>query len=323
MACRSWIERSALIGTLVTTLSFASFARAEPQVEADDDLRRGVALRREGKDAEALAAFQHALERSPSARARAQVALAEQALALWLAAERDLTLALAEKDDPWIKLNREVLERAARIVEAKLAYVVVSSNVDAPEVLVNGASATSGSGADSRARRRVVAGQVTIEVRAPGYEAAQKTIQVAPETTANVALQLRPAPPPGAASAPRDGGAVTTEPRVSDTSNGTQRTVGFILTGAGIAGLGLGVGFGVRAMGAKSDRDADCASGCTQLGVDADRAGRDAALVSTIATVAGLAATGVGIWLVLRTPAPKSSVAMRWTSGFVSVSGTF
>jgi len=287
-------------------------ARAEP--EADDDLRRGVALRREGRDAEALASFQRALARSPSPRARAQVALAEQALALWLFAERDLRLALAEKDDPWIRQNREALERAARIVEGKLASVIVRTNVEHAEVLVNGAPSPE----DEGGRHRVVAGQVTLEVRAAGYAPTSRTLQVPPETTSSVTLALaRTAPESRPSPAP------TPPPLLGPPESGPP-LLGIALTATGVAGLGVGAFFGLRAISEKSTRDAECASGCTQAGVDADRAGRDAALVSTIATVAGVALTGAGIWVLVRSPAPKkAAVGLEWLGPGLRLRGTF
>lgn len=312
MAFRSWTSACVLVSLTATSLAHAG----DPRAEAEADLRRGVALRREGRDAEALELFRHSLERAPSARARAQIALAEQALALWLASERDLRLALAEQDDPWVRQNREALDRALHLVEGKLAYVTVKADAPGLEVLVNGApSPTSADG-----RRRVVAGQVMIEARAEGYSSATRTLQVAPETTADVALELRPRPraaPVPAIASPNDDSA-------RDTGK-TQRLLGLVLTGAGVASAGVGVFFGVRAIDAKSERDADCVGGCTTAGVDADRRGRDAALVSTITTLTGIGLVGVGLFTFFRAPtAPKvGSATLELTGPGARVSGTF
>ena len=65
----------------------APFAHADAQSEADALITKGVGLREKGRDEEALDVFRQALAKSPSARARAQVALAEQALGMWVLAE--------------------------------------------------------------------------------------------------------------------------------------------------------------------------------------------------------------------------------------------
>jgi len=302
-------------------LGLAAEAQAGPREDADAALHRGVVLRREGNDAEALEAFQQALALAPSARARAQVALAEQALALWLAAERDLALALAEKDDPWIRQNREALEGAARVVASKLGWATVTTNVpQLAEVLVNGSPVPAG----DDGRRRVIAGLVTIEARAEGYVSATQTLRIGPETTANVTLDLQPvAREPSAGSpATRAGG----EAGVLSAGS-TQRTAGFIVTGVGVVGLGVGAFFGLQAVSKKDDRDAACAGGCTQEGVDADRDGRAAGLVSTLAVIGGAAATGVGLWLILsarREPAStRASVRLHTTGSWAGLGGSF
>jgi hypothetical protein len=313
MAFRSSTERRraalALALGVGLALSLEGAARAgEP--DAEEDLRRGVVLRREGKDAEALQAFERALATSPSPRARAQVALAEQALALWLLAERDLVLALAEPDNAWIRQNREALERAARVVAGKLAWIVVEPVGPGGTVWVNGIASSPG----PDGRIRVVAGQVGIEVRYEGRAPVSRTVQVAPETTAKVAIEA------GALVSPRakDPGA----PRSPDerrAEGGSLRTTGWVLAGVGVLGVGVGGYFGLRAMSKKDERDADCQSGCTQVGVDADRAGRTAALVSTLALAAGVVATSAGIYLVVTSPSPDSG---RAASVGIGASGT-
>jgi len=301
--------RAAIALLVLASSSVATVAHAR-EPDADDDLRRGVALRREGKEAEALQAFERALARSPSARARAQVGLTEQALALWLLAERDLALALADADDPWIRQNRDALERAARLVAGKLAWISVESS--GTEVLVNGVSSPPA----KDGRIRVVAGQVGVEVRAEGRAPASRTVQVAPETTMKVAIEVGPQLAPPRAKEPIAQRPTPASPPPPPPSGGL-RTVGWVLTGAGVVSLGAGAIFGVRAITKKSERDSECQSGCTQAGVDADRSGRTAGLVSTITLAAGVGATAAGL-IILFTSAPRDDGA----SAAVGFSGT-
>jgi hypothetical protein len=94
---------------------------------ADEDLgtllRRGVALRREHRNEEALAVFQRAVALSATPPVLAQRGLAEEALSLWLDAARDLDAALAAQDDPWIVKNDAPLKRARSVVGQHLPPV--------------------------------------------------------------------------------------------------------------------------------------------------------------------------------------------------------
>lgn len=101
----------------------------------------------------------------------------------------------------------------------------------------------------------------------------------------------------------------------------TQRTVGYIVGGLGIAGLGVGAGFGIDSL-QKRDRSNDHCAGdlCDAQGV----ALRDKAIqsgdISTIATVAGGAALLGGIVLVLTAPkGPSRKEAPPTTASFRAV----
>ncbi len=97
-------------------------------VRADDVdaiISRGVELSRQGRDADALLEFQRAVRLRDTPRARAQTALAEQALGLWVAAEADLLDALVHKNDPWIEKNRATLGAALVTIQSHLGSLEV------------------------------------------------------------------------------------------------------------------------------------------------------------------------------------------------------
>src|SRR5882757_6909692 len=77
---------------------------ASGTARADDEalLRSGVELRRQGRNAEALAVFQEANGERPTPRAQAQIGLAHHALGQWVEAEIALEHALAIDTDAWI-----------------------------------------------------------------------------------------------------------------------------------------------------------------------------------------------------------------------------
>src|SRR5437868_3732788 len=78
----------------------------------EDLLKKGIELRRNGRDREALAEFQRAAQIGRTPRVTAQIALAEQALGMWVEAESHMREALASAQDPWVAKNRAVLEGA-------------------------------------------------------------------------------------------------------------------------------------------------------------------------------------------------------------------
>jgi len=94
---------------------------------------RGLTLRRERRDAEALALFQRAFAASPQPMIRSQIALAEQALGRWSSAEQDLSAALATHDG-WVEANRGVLEKALAVIQSHLTWLTVTSNVQTAQL---------------------------------------------------------------------------------------------------------------------------------------------------------------------------------------------
>src|ERR1043165_4391919 len=72
---------------------------------ADAAIRRGVDLRKQGRDMDALEEFRKGYAVAKTPRALAQIALAEQALGRWVDAESDLEQAMSSKSDAWIRKN--------------------------------------------------------------------------------------------------------------------------------------------------------------------------------------------------------------------------
>jgi hypothetical protein len=201
-----------------TTLAFALFvlfgARAnaqaeDPAAEAEAAIARGVALRQAGNDDEALAAFRQADQRSPSPRAKAQIALAEQALGQWVAAERDLRAALAAVDDPWIQRNREALAAAMNQIASRLGSLEVRTSAPGAELFVNEERVASLPLAEPI---RVAVGTVSLEVRAPGHLAQRRSIDVTSGARLREVFALVAARP------------IEPEPRAGDAGNGARAT---------------------------------------------------------------------------------------------------
>jgi hypothetical protein len=111
--------------------------------------------------------------------------------------------------------------------------------------------------------------------------------------------------------------------RGGGSSGSSQRTIGFVVGGIGLAGLGIGGFFGYRAIQAKGRQTDNCQSSTTcpdyAAAADAHEDGESNGLISTIAFLAGGAATAAGVVLVL-TAGPKAEgsapVALRLTPRF-------
>ena len=130
----------AVIGTLVVLGGSAVAVAAPEQGEsADAFIDRGVGLRSQGKPAEALELFERANAMAPSARAVAQMGLAEISLHRWIDAETHLEAALAHHDSVWIEntKTRETLEKALSDVRLHVGRVRIEGTEGA-EITVDG-----------------------------------------------------------------------------------------------------------------------------------------------------------------------------------------
>lgn len=184
-------------------------------------IKRGVSLRREGKDREALAEFQRALAIRETPQVLAQIGLAEQALGVWLAAEQHLQGALKGKGDPWITRNEPTLRKSLAAVGEHLGGVEIWGEPASAEVIVNGKPiGTLGASPSTR----VIAGTASVLVRADGFEDLTRQIQVSGGGVVRENVQLIPAPtrrapaapPPAVAAAPQAAPAVAVTTAASE-----------------------------------------------------------------------------------------------------------
>lgn len=343
--------KRALVATTVVALQLPSFAHADSASErADALIERGVELRTQRKDGEALKLFRQAYELRPTPRARAQMALAEQALRLWLEAEDHLEQALADGDDAWVTKNRAVLERAREIIRDHLGWVEVSVTPRDAVVRIND------SVAEGPAPTRVLAGRVVVVAEAEGYVTERVRVTVAARATERVRIELERGPE---GSCEING--CTGKLGVCDTDSGRcvacldsedcgqgftceDNACAAVLTcdtdshgpcpkppperdavatgsgpgaltwvalGVGVVGVGAGSYFGLRAFSKKSERDDNCAgSVCNDRGLAADEDGRDAGTLSTVSFAVGALGLGTALVLWLTADDPPPSAAI-------------
>lgn len=182
--------------TLLLALLWTPALFAQTAAEA---VRRGVALRREGNDAAALAAFVTAWELEASGQTAAHLGTTHQALGHWMEAEQFLVRALQPPHDAWIVRNLAALNEALAVVRRHLGTLDIQGAPEGTEVLVDGRPV----GVLPLAPLRVVVGDVTVTLRHAGYVSAVHRVSVEAGTVARESFApLAPAPAPETPTGP-------------------------------------------------------------------------------------------------------------------------
>jgi hypothetical protein len=243
-----------VVGTalIVSLLGAPALCQETPEAR----IARGVALRQEGRDEAALQEFRAVWESSRSARALAQMALAEQALGSWLDAEAHLTAALADATDPWIARNLGPLRESLAEVHEHLSRFDVRCDVAGAELVIAGEVRGA---LPLPAPLRVATGPLTFTVRAPGHVAATRTVVITSAVPLRETVTLEPVPPvvasavpavPAVSVAPPAAPHASDRPHTAPTP--TLRYVGYALLGTGVAALvvsGVFTGLNLSAAG--------------------------------------------------------------------------
>jgi PEGA domain-containing protein len=221
-------------------------AGADSTAQVDRLLQRGIELRKAGQDRLALAEFERAFALSGTARALAQMALAEQALGLWREAHTHVQQALLKGDDPWIAEHRATLEVASREIASQLGSLEVSCNVDGAEVQLDGVVLGHTPLTQPVA---LVAGANVIVLAKPGYFVITREVHVDAGHLSRLNVVLTPNPGASAAtphtaatelSAPAAPNANAARP-AADTGNSTREILFYSALGLTALGVTLGI----------------------------------------------------------------------------------
>ncbi len=223
---------------LILAARSTSAQDAPPPAPDAASVERGIALRQEGRDAEAREEFARAYEATGEPRALAQLALAEQALGRWVDARAHLADALERGDDPWIVEHRETLEGALAVILTHVGQIEVTAEPDDAELAIDGEVCPPG------APRWVPAGEVVVQARAEGHVPLQRTDVVVAGGLTRVHLRLSRALPVAPPAEVPPAGAPA--PRVSVDLTGLHVATVTVASLAGGALIAFGVALGVR-----------------------------------------------------------------------------
>jgi hypothetical protein len=188
-------RRLVLCGAVVAASACALPRRAFAE-EPAALVSRGLELRRERRDAEALTLFQTAYSSAAQPMILGQIALAEQALGRWLAAERDLSAVLATHDT-WADANRSALEKALTVIQLHLSSLTVTSNVESAELWLDDQDL-----GKVGAQVRVMAGPHTLSLRAVDGRTTTRSVELTAGEREHFHLEFSEQPPAPAPPAP-------------------------------------------------------------------------------------------------------------------------
>jgi hypothetical protein len=250
----SLLSASGLVSELAGTGAFADAA------DYDSLMSDAIGQRRAGDDAAALRLFQEAYGLNKTPKALTQIALAEQALGRWSAADKHLRQALESGADPWIKKNRLVIDRSLDIIATHVGQLDLSGKPAGAEVRVDGELV----GALPLPHSiTVTAGGVAIEVSARGYLPIVRSATISAHTLTREIFNLQsmaPVADPGtvpqspsssgstdavAVGVPRskdDAGGVATPPAATQPSGAGSTRLPLVLAAGGLSVASLAFG---------------------------------------------------------------------------------
>ncbi|HEX3905753.1 MAG TPA: PEGA domain-containing protein [Polyangia bacterium] len=189
----------AFVGSVVAVVAAQPLAvGADASADADGQIRHGIELRKAHDDEGAAREFQKAYDQVHTPRAAGQLGLAEQALGRWEDAERHVGEALHAAADTWVVKNRATLDEALGAIQSHLARIEVIGDPEGADVSVNGRVVGK---LPLKEAVRVSAGEVEVELHAPGYVPAQRTLTIVGGQYQRLVLHLAKETPASAGDA--------------------------------------------------------------------------------------------------------------------------
>jgi PEGA domain len=178
----------ASLAAIAVVTSVTSIARAEESPEVEALLKRGIQLRKDGKDEEALAVFLDAESQAPkSVRVLLHVATAAQAASKWLMADEYLKKAMSHGDDPYYLKYKDEIEEVRLATAQRVGHFRALGEPDGAEVVLNGQVIGT---LPMETPKTLEAGTYIMEVTKPGYFRLRRPISVGGGVLTRESVQL-------------------------------------------------------------------------------------------------------------------------------------
>ena len=221
--------------------------------------------------------------------------------------------------------RRDYARKQATMLEPRLPRLVITAPADPPAGLLVTRDGTPIDRAALGVALYVDPGPHEIAAAAPGFVAVAQTVTVAEARTETIALpalqrplppEPRPAQPTAAPATPH-----VTPPRDEEAEPGapssTRRSAGLWVGAGGVAVLGVGLVFGVKASSSYSDAKRLCGADlrCDPVNYDQGKRSikdaRSGATISTVLVAAGSVAIAAGAIVFLTAPSVRGRPAAR------------
>ncbi|HTV24660.1 MAG TPA: PEGA domain-containing protein [Polyangiaceae bacterium] len=321
-----WTAKSGLAACLRAVIFVNAICAATPAFAAEDAvvealIQRGIQLRRNNSDEEALAVFLEAEKQDPtSVRVLLHVVTAAQAAGKWLLADSYMRKVTALESDPYYQRHADAIDVVRRSIAARVGTFQAQGGPDGASVRLDGQLVGT---LPMTAPASIEAGAYLMEVHKPGYYRLRRNVTISGGVLTREPVELNRAVArgdlgagagtAGAAAAGDVGG----EP--VERSWWQSPAIGWTFVGLGVAsGVGSGIAFATREDRVERWNDDRCIPRGTPTDPEQTRQERcgqfkdqaeTAQTIGIVTAVAGAVFAGVGITQLL-------------TSGSSSGSGT-
>lgn len=301
-----------IVAVALVTSGSAPANEATDKAAATKLLRTGNQLLGDGDYVAALEKFRAAYARYPSAKILLNIGTTLRQLGRNLEAAETYEAYL--KDPKAEPAKVADLQRILKEIEAITARVRIEVNEPGATVRLDSKDIRD---FKSGMEIRVEAGDHTVIAERAGFPPAVQTVKLLPHEQRTITLRLSP------------------PEKVVVAVSGPQRTISYVVGGAGAAGLLAGGAAGIVAILQNKAAKGHCQATtvCDQDGVDLGNRAKTSALVSTVTLAVGAGALVTGVILFLTTPSvpkteptPKAPLVGLGVSGggpFLTVGGSF
>jgi hypothetical protein len=319
-----WTAKSGLV-TCLRAVVFANAVFAATPVFAAEDavvealIQRGIQLRRNNSDEEALAVFLEAEKQDPtSVRVLLHVVTAAQAAGKWLLADSYMRKVTALESDPYYQRHADAIDVVRRSIAARVGTFQAQGGPDGASVRLDGQLVGT---LPMTAPASIEAGAYLMEVHKPGFYRLRRNVTISGGVLTREPVELNRAVArgdvgagPGTAGAGAgEGGVIGEEPEKAWWQS---PAVGWTFLGLGVAsGVASGISFATREDRVDRWNDDRCIpegqprvtreENCGQFKDQAETA----QTIGIATAVAGVVFTGVGITQLLTSGGSNATVA--------------